>query len=137
VDDELLRIGGLLLTQDNLCTEHPMFCVQQRIRDVGFDVSLYDQHCWHNRHRLETIYDDDPGFTQAPEGDEWEEHGYRDRWETVMVAFTRHGCEDYIRQNGHNHPEGVRIYVESFRRCQEMIYIREWLMNEAKKPVAT
>lgn len=122
------EIGDRLKTQDNRCTQNPMFCVQEKKRDVGYDTAYSDRRCWHNSEGSETIYDDDPNF-KKPEGDQWEEFGYVDRWETVMVAFTEEGCKEYLRLNGHNHCGETRIYVESFNRCPEMIFIRELLMT--------
>lgn len=57
-----------------------------------------------------------------------------------MVAFTEGGCQEYIELNGHNdrsraHKGEIRIYAESFRRCPEMIAIREWLM--ARRPLVS
>ena len=124
--NELAAIGERLRTQDNRITQNPMFCVQEKKRDVGYDSGYTDCRCWHDSVNCETIYDDDPGFKE-PEGDEWDEFGYVDRWETVMVAFTEAGCKEYIRLNGHNHGE-TRIYVQSFNRCPEMIAIRESLI---------
>ena len=51
-----------------------------------------------------------------------------------MVGFTEEGCKEYLRLNGHNersraHNGEIRIYAESFRRCPEMIAIREALMQ--------
>ena len=124
---DLLSISERLKTQDNRITQNPMFCVQIKRRDVGYDSSYSDTRCWHDSANEQTIYDDDPDFKE-PEGDEWDEFGYIDRWETVMVAFTEVGCQEYINLNGHNHSGELRIYVESFNRCPEMIAIREALM---------
>lgn len=131
--EAMLAIGEQLRTQDNLCTADPMFCVQILVRDVGYDASFVDQRCWVDSANEEIRYDDDDGF-QEPEGDEWDKFGYRDRWETVMVCFTRKGCEEHLRLDGHNlerraHNGQVRIYVESFRRNPEMQAIREMLME--------
>jgi hypothetical protein len=136
LNDKLAAIGERLRTQDNRITENPMFCVQIKKRDVGYDSAYASNTCWHDAAGEETIYDDDPDFKQ-PEGDHWDEFGYVDRWETVMVAFTEKGCEDYLRLNGHNdkrkaHNGEVRIYVESFNRCEEMIAIRQALIEESK-----
>ncbi len=137
IRNTLLAIGRRLLTQDNQCTAEPMFCLQIKVRDAGYDSAYSDKRCWYNAQETETIYDDDPDFKE-PEGDEWEEFGYVDRWETILVAFTAQGIDDYMLQDGHNvkrraHNGETRIYVESFRRCDEMIAIRKWLMDEAKK----
>lgn len=128
----LSEIGERLRTQDNRITQNPMFCVQIKKRDVGYDVHFVSGHCWHNSELEEVVHDDDPNFKE-PEGKGWEEFGYRDRWETVMVAFSEKGCEEYLELNGHNdrsraHNGEVRIYVESFNRCPEMIAIREVLL---------
>jgi hypothetical protein len=131
--NSLLAISERLNTQDNRCTASPMFCVQIKVRDVGYDAAYSDNKCWHDGANQETIYDDDKDFAGEPEGDEWDEFGYRDRWETVMVAFTEGGCDEYLRLNGHNdrrraHNGEVRIYAESFHRCPEMLAIRAALM---------
>ena len=115
-------IGERLRTQDNRITAEPMFCVQEKKRDVGYDPQYAEG---------ETVWIDMEGGDYVevpPETPGAEEFGYKDRWETVMVAFTEEGCKDYLRQNGHNHRE-TRIYVESFRRCDEMVAIRKMLMG--------
>lgn len=131
-----LAISEQLKTQDNRCTQNPMFCVQIKRRDVGYDSAYAANKCWNDSSNNKTIYNDDKDFKGEPEGSEWDEFGYLDRWETVMVAFTEKGCEEYLRLNGHNdrrqaHNGEVRIYVESFNRCPEMIAIREALMANA------
>ena len=123
----LAEIGARLRTQDNRMTDNPMFCVEEKQRDVGYDADYASRFCWHNFETGETVFDDAPGFVE-PDEDGWEKHGYVDRWETVMVAFTEEGCLEYLRQNGHNYGE-TRIYVRSFNRCPEMLAIREALFN--------
>ena len=131
---ELIPIATRLQEQDNRCTANPMFCVQIKVRDIGYDSDYCDQLCWRDDANEITVFDDDP-LDRKPDtsGDEWVEYGYRDRWETVMVAFTQAGCEEYLRLNGHNdrrqaHNGEVRIYAESFNRCPEMIAIRKFLL---------
>jgi hypothetical protein len=51
-----------------------------------------------------------------------------------MVAFTERGCQEYLELDGHNVRHRafrgeVRIYVESFRRCPEMLAIRAALLE--------
>jgi len=113
-------------------TAEPLFCLQILQRDVAYDAGWVDNHCWHNMSRMETVYDDDPGFKDEPDGEGWEKFGYVDRWETVMVAFTEEGLKDYMRLDGHNVEHRAflrqtRIYVETLRRCSEMIAIRSYL----------
>jgi hypothetical protein len=57
-----------------------------------------------------------------------------------MVAFTEGGCQEYMRQDGHNVKRRafrgvVRIYAESFNRCPEVLAIRNVLifLGEEKK----
>jgi len=121
VMNDLSDISERLRTQDNQCTCEPMFCVQEKKRDIGYDPSCSNGN---------TVWIDTEGgdyIEVLPETPGAEEYGYKDRWETVMVCFTEEGCKDYLRQNGHNHGE-TRIYVESFHRCDEMIRIRQFLM---------
>ena len=135
---DLLDISDRLRTQDNRITLEPMFCLQIKVRDVGYEMDYAEGRCWTHDDDPECIrYDDDP---DGPPGEHelelWDEHGYKDRWETVMVAFTERGLKDYMIQDGHNvtrraHNGETRIYVESFRRCDEMVRIRQWLMSNA------
>lgn len=121
----LLDIFEHLRTQDNRATAEPMFCVQEHVRDVGYDANYADGNTiWINMESGD--YEEVPPNTPGAE-----EFGFKERWETVMVCFTEEGCKDYLRQNGHNHKGKTRIYVESFRRCDEMIKIRNWLMFNA------
>jgi hypothetical protein len=99
--------------------------VQEKHTEYGFDPKWCDDTVW-----IDT--EDGCNIVEAPvDGEETDtvfKTGFKDRWETVMVAFTEEGCKDYLRQNGHNHGK-TRIYVESFRRCDEMIAIRKMLME--------
>jgi hypothetical protein len=137
LQDHLSKIGELLHTQDNRMTADPMFCVQVKVRGIGYDTDLADGLCWINSNDREDIIFDDDDFNADPEGDAWECYGYKDRWQTVMVAFTEKGCEDYLKANGHNvrrlaHNGQVRIYADTFYRCDEMLTIRAYLMAIGK-----
>jgi hypothetical protein len=130
-------IAERLRTQDNRCTAEPMFCLQIKVRDVGYETDYTEGRCWTHDDDPECIrYDDDPdGPPTEHELELWDEHGYKDRWETVMVAFTERGLKDYMMMDGHNvtrraHNGETRIYVETFRRCDEMIRIRKMLLDE-------
>lgn len=126
----LNEIAERLHTQNNRITENPMFCVQIKVRDIGYNADYSDggNTCWRNFETDETVYE------EPDDTDGWEEFGFVDRWETVMVAFTEKGCEEYLALDGHNcrsraHNREVRIYVESFNRCNEMIAIRSAIMK--------
>lgn len=135
-------------TQDNAITELPIFVVQQRRRTYGLDNHYTDDFVWMSKGddpreadaetaaRLdelqktsdyfdEIILDEDGGETT------WIEVGYRDHWEFVTACFTRRGCEDYLRINGHNltNPE---IYVASGYRNDEWKAMREHLLARAE-----
>ena len=123
----LKEIGERLAIQDNRCTMNPMFCVQILVRNVGYDPNYGTHTVWINM--------ESGDYEEVEEGIEGaEEFGYKERWETVMVAFTEEGCKEYLELNGHNikrmaYKGEVRIFVESFNRCPEMIAIREALMS--------
>ena len=119
---DLSDISKRLREQDNRCTTNPMFCVQEKRRETGYDPQWTDNRVWidHESGDYETSEVEKPGY---------EEIGYKDTWYTIMVTFTEQGCKDYLKANRHNHGE-TRIYVESFRRCEEMIRIREWLESD-------
>ncbi len=121
-------------------TQNPMFCLQIKIRDVGYDSDFAEKFCWFDGANEEYIFDDDEGFKGAPDGDEWDVYGYVDRWETVMVALTEEGLHEYMRLDGHNVTQRafrgeIRIYVESFNHCQEMVAVREYLLTLAAPKV--
>jgi len=130
MNDKIIEIGRLINTQDNRCTAEPMFCVQGRMRIYGMDTQWAQDTVWidtyDGAHEVEKPEDDQ-------ETDTIIETGYVDVWETLMVAFTEDACKEHLELNGHNYGryKEVRIYVESFRRCPEMITIRKFLSDTA------
>ena len=143
---DLLDIGKRLradLEKNNHYTAEPMFCLQILHRESGYDAHYADNECWWNAEMMEVVYDDDSQERKDDLGfkgdcdDGWEgPFGYRDRWETVMVALTQEGIDGYMRQDGHNVKRQAfrgktRTYVESFHRCQEMIALRAALIDVA------
>jgi len=126
---DLLDISERLRAQDNRCTAEPMFCLQIKVRDTGYDPNYAGDTVWIDMAGGD--YEEVPPETQGAE-----EFGYKDRWETVMVALTEQGLMDYMDKDGHNvkrraHNGETRIYVESFMRCDEMIRVRAFLMSNA------
>lgn len=121
------EIAERLCTQDNRATASPLFCLQIKVREVGFDPDWTSDKCWYDTQDCCAVEPDDVNNA-------CELVGYKDRWETVMVAFTEQGLKDYMALNGHNvraqaHNGETRIYVESLYRCDEMIAIRDALMH--------
>jgi len=127
IPDHIFELANQIKNEDNRCTAYPMYCVQILIRDSGYDPNYSSDTIWINMNSgdYEECDEDESGA---------EEFGYKDRWETVMFSLTEQGCNDYIELNGHNlkrqaHDGQVRIYVESFYRCQEMIVLRNFLLS--------
>ena len=154
--NSLLPIGERLsddLKDNQHMTEHPMFCLQVLHREIGYDPVYSDNECWHDTETMDVVYDDDSetqrkdlgfnpvedfwGFDETPEG--WDgPFGYKDSWRTVMVSLTQKGIDDYMLNDGHNVKRiafrgKTRTYVETFRRCDEMIEIRNALIEMADK----
>lgn len=145
IPQHILDLAERLRTQDNLCTAHPAYCVQQLKFNGGLDAGINDNFHYMcadgevpRSHWKRIRAAKERGWSKVTIGgdeyrlDELQEYCYIIEWETVMVALTRKGAEDYIDANGHNlrtYGEGPRIYVESFHRCREMIQLREWLMG--------
>ena len=116
-------------------TSHPMYLVQQKRRDYGYDPDLSD---WANivwideegeeadeeQHKhLETRY-----RSQLYVSDNWTRTSYQDRWEYVQVFFTEAAAREYIERNKHNLNE-PRVYVDSGYRNPEWQAVRDFLME--------
>ena len=124
-------------------TAEPMFCLQILVRQIGIDPQYSYNKYWWNAELQEAVYDDDTlkrkqelGFhCDSPA---WEESGgYWDRWETVMVALSRKGIDDFMKESGHRVTARAfrgetQVYVDSFYRCREMILLRAALIEIAE-----
>lgn len=124
---ELLAIGEQLRTQDNRCTDSPMFVIQGLERQYGFDTAWCDDFVWVD---LEDGCREIPAPADGEETEYIKKSGYRDVWVDLMVCYTEVGCAEHMRQNGHNYRgyRETRVYVKCFFRNPEMTAIREWLM---------
>ena len=147
IPDTLRDIGERLRTQDNRATADPIFLLQIKVRETGFDSSYADNSCWWNPGNLWCVYDDDPEYIKEscsfeldelenmPKGEGWEgPFGYKERWETVGAFFTLGGLEEHMELNGHNVKRQAfrgewRSYVDYLNRNPEMVEIRNWLMS--------
>lgn len=127
--EALAKIAHLIRTQDNRATDAPMFIVQERKRDYGYDCDFCDEHVW-----LDTEND----YVEATpaevrnlesgkmDGRRWQKTGYKDRWEFVTACFTEQGCKDFIAADGHNHGE-LRIYAAGSYRNHEFRFVRDFI----------
>ena len=122
IPDYIFAMAKRTREQDNRITRDPIFCVQEKIREYGFDLEYAEGTAWFD------VQSGDYEETE-PDADGAEELGYRDRWETKTVCFTEEGCKKYIERNGHNHRGELRIYVESLYRNREMTLLRDWLLT--------
>lgn len=135
----LTAVGRRLLSQDNRCTDAPMFIVEQKrtyVTAEGYNDSRTEwvkneggeRHVAtaHQAARLEAHY---RKHFECPKN--WERLAVFDVWEFVTACFTEKGCEDYLRVNGHNLRE-PRIYAASSFRNHEFRGLREVLMAHAK-----
>jgi hypothetical protein len=135
--DPLLEVGKLIATQDNRCTDQPMFVVQQRRRIAGLDTDYCDNIIWlcseddyseasaEEAAQLEAEYQE-----TGRERSGWTRTGYMDQWEFVTACFTEQGCKDYLKRDGHNLKE-PRIYAEGSYRNEEFRTIRNTLLKLA------
>lgn len=132
VTNDLMAIGDLIRTQDNRITDQPLFVVQEKVRDAGYDSAYASDYVWvdfdrdhreadeRTAKRLDALDDDGRHFGA------WEKVYYVDRWEFVTACFTEQGCKDFIKRDGHNHSE-LRIYAYGSYRNQEFRTVRDFL----------
>jgi len=124
------EIRESIKTQDNRITDQPMFVVQQKVRDSGYDPDYCDDYEWYN-HSDYYIADDEEAKKLDENGadDEvWVKKYYKERWEFVTACFTEQGCKDYLKINGHNLKE-TRIYAEGSWRNAEFQTVRNMLIE--------
>lgn len=136
-NQELVRIGNLLKTQDNRGTADPVFVVfskQEIVVDEKYD---HDRVIWVDEEggevtglkaeRLERLH---KGYRDIDE-DKYRRIAVKaiDQFETA--CFTEQGCKDYLKVNGHNLCSPY-IYAHSFFRNSEMLELRK-LMSELAK----
>ncbi len=132
--EELAALGKAMATQDNQCTAHPMFLVQQRERLFGFDPVWGGSVAWlrdgeevdpEEFSTLEATFDE-----TGHEPESCYRTGYVDQWEFVTCCFTEAAAKAYLEANRHRLTE-PRIYVESAHRNHEFIAVREHLLAAA------
>ena len=132
---EMARIGGLIATQDNRCTDKPMFIVQQKrehVSDADYD---HDRIAWMHTDGVEADADEAAEFEKTydeggDEPDNWRRVSISHTWEFVTACFTEQGCKDYLALDGHNLKEH-RIYAAGSYRNNEWRAVRKFLVDTA------
>ncbi len=129
----IAEIAEDVRTQDNLATANPLFIVEQEMLVYGMGADRTDEFVWLDDSG-EEVHDEE--LLKRLEADGADESGYEKcgfirLWKFVTACFTRNGCEDYIRLNGHN-LRNPRIYVEGGHRNDEWQTLRGFLLNTAE-----
>ncbi len=127
------EIAEQIRTQDNACTDKPMFVVQSRKRSYGLDDAYSDSHVWITADECEEVTDEDEiekldlqYEETGVEPDNYIRTMFMDIWEHKTTCLTRKGAEDYIEEMSH-HMTDPRIYVESGYRNREWEVVRDFL----------
>lgn len=134
IPPEVAAIGELIRTQDNRCTDQPMFAVMEKREVVTLDTHDYNRIVW-----IEVTSGD---YTEACEETAgsleakyqagkrtfrgWERYAMKEIDTFVTAAFTEQACRDHIAINGHNLRKPF-IYAFGSYRNREFQTVRKWL----------
>lgn len=122
------ELAHKLRTQDNDCTADPLFAVQRKVRDAGYDLEWTDGVTWISDgeecdpEEIELLGSAYAETCEVPDG--YDRTGYVDRWEFVQGFLTRDAAEAFIAANSHRYAP-MQISVESFHRNTEMLRLRQ------------
>lgn len=144
----LAELAHELRTQDNACTADPIFCVQERKLDVGYDETFGGELVWvgsegelvtreSDSARFERLDADsfDPDLDGDPDG--WTRTSYQERWEFVQPFLTRSAADAYIAHNRHRHSGSLRVYVDSGYRNPEWQALRSLMLSLGEQESGT
>jgi hypothetical protein len=144
--EHISRIGQLILTQDNRCTDQPLFAVMEKYEVVTLDTHDYDRIVWVNTESGDYEEADEAQAehleAERREGEEthpWERFAMKEVDRFVTACFTAQGCADYLGLNGHNLRKPF-TYAFGSHRNVEWQAIRDWLcerqaeVNHAPSP---
>ena len=139
--EQLAALSTELRTQDNACTAEPIFVVYDKQRVYGLDSDHAEHYCWlypdrgdgrsevtdHQKvarlNHLESL-----GKEPAIAGVEYTRIGYVDVDRFITCCLTRKAATEFIERNSHRLRKPF-VYVESLHRNDEMIAIRNHLME--------
>lgn len=133
IPETLLQIGNNLRTQDNRCTDQPLWVVFKKRRIYGIDSDYCDDRAWIDAEGKEADEKEADILDRwAARGDvdesKWRRTGYIDIDVFVTACFTEQGCKDYIAANGHNLNQ-PHIYADGSYRNREYRAVRDFLMS--------
>jgi hypothetical protein len=138
-NEESERIGELLRTQDNRITSDPLFVVEKKVLDYGYEDGYEEGYSWidFDNDHYEADEGEHANLDRLDKNDDvppgWRKVGYKVRWEFVTCCLTEQGCKDYLKINGHNVGES-RIYAYSGWRNYEWQHVRKAFLNGAAVP---
>lgn len=131
---DLQAIGEHIRTQDNRCTDQPMFAVMEKREIVTLDTHDHDRIVW-----VETKSGDyreaSPAYAKTLEAKHQRGEDYPDHWARyamkeidvfVTACFTEQGCKDFLARDGHNHRKPF-IYAFGSYRNAEYQTVRRYL----------
>lgn len=136
-DDDAERLRELsrrLRTQNNCCTQDPVYLVHEQRRVYGLDPAYCDSVVWVDSDGDEATGEEYAQFEahydeHLKEPDGWYRTGYQDTWVVVQTFLTEQGAKDYIASNRHRHRGELQIYVESLHRNPEMQLVVRHLLS--------
>jgi hypothetical protein len=95
----LKEIQNNVLTQDNRCTDQPMFIVERLRKDYGYTKGYTDLYEWVDPRDCESGAVDDLKSKRLDildknyrDTEPYEKIYYKERWEFVQCFFYRKGC---------------------------------------------
>ena len=139
LNKELKDISHELNTQDNRCTADPVFLVQQKVRDYGFDSEYCDDFEWvdceFNKVDDKDLIDSlEKDLDLGEESPDYNKVYYRERWEYIQFFFTEKAADEFIKKNKHRYKDGVLgVYVDCAYRNFEIQSVRKFLINYGKQ----
>ncbi len=139
----LAPIAKLIGKEDNAYTADPIFLVQERVLESGYDPDFGGDVAWFHSEGEVVFRKEAPerfarfeaeDFSGEDDGDQddWTRTGYQYRWEFVQPFLTRAAADLYCKTQHHRHRGKLRVYVESAYRNWEWQLVREALEEFAK-----
>lgn len=138
---QLAEVGDAILAQNNRMTGAPIFVVERKVRTTGFDPAYADDHqiVWldcegYEADEEEHVKLEQHYFETLDEPEDWARTAFQDDWVPIVdsACFTKKGCEDYLRINGHNIRGETRIFANGSFRNEEFQKVRELCVAAAK-----